>query len=73
MKKFRWICVYFSNVIAFSVLAFCITLPIGITGFWSGYIGWAIMLPLIVSEMDDEAKEAIKKWLLKKKEANSDE
>ena len=70
MKKFRWFRVYLSYIIAFSILAFCITLPLGITGFASGYIGWAIMLPMIISEMDDDAKEAIKKWATKHKEGD---
>ena len=69
MKKFRWFMVYLSNMIAFSILAFIISLPLGFTGFLSGYVGWAIVVPLVISEMDEETKEALKKWATKHKEA----
>ena len=73
MGKFRMFLVFVSHLIAFSVLAFILSLPLGATGFWSGYIGWAIVLPLVINEMDDETKEALKKWATKTKEANIDD
>ena len=65
MKKFKTFMVYVSHILAFSILAFIIALPLGFTGFWSGYVGWAIVLPLIVNEMDDDTKAALKKWATK--------
>ena len=70
MKKYKeslfWIRVVGEYLIAFSILALCIALPFGFTGFWSGYVGWAIVLTLLLSDMDEETKNALKKWALKK-------
>lgn len=70
MKKFIdslfWIRVFGGYIIAFSILALCISLPCGFVGFWSGYIGWAVILSLFVSGLDKETKEALKKWAMKK-------
>ena len=74
MKKFKeslfWIRVVVEYVIAFSVLAFIIALPLGFTGVLSGYIGWSIVLMLLLPELDDETKDALKKWALQKKRAD---
>ena len=71
MKKNReslfWVGVLAEYMIAFSVLAFILSLPLGGTGFWSGYLGWAIVLPLVISEMDDETRNAIKRWATRSK------
>ena len=74
MKKFKeswfWFRVVVGYMIAFSILAFIIALPLGFTGFLSGYIGWPIVLMLLLSEMDDETKGALKKWTLKRKDGD---
>ena len=70
MGKFRMFLVFVGHLIAFSVLAFIISLPLGATGFWSGYIGWAIVIPLVINEMDTETKEALKKWATKHKDGD---
>ena len=70
MKKYKeslfWIRVVAEYMIAFSILAFIIALPLGFTGFLSGYIGWTIVLMLLLPELDEETKSALKKWALKK-------
>ena len=74
MKKFKeswfWFRVVVGYMIAFSILAFIIALPLGFTGFLSGYIGWPIVLMLLLPEMDDETKDALKKWTLKRKDGD---
>ena len=61
-----WVKVWGGYLIAFSILALCIALPFGATGFWSGYVGWAVLLTLLLSDMDDETKEALKRWATRK-------
>ena len=73
MKKFRWIGILYSHIIAFSILAFILTVPLGFTGFLSGYVGWAIVLPLVINEMDGETKEALKKWATMRKGGDCNE
>lgn len=74
MKKFKeswfWFRVVVGHMIAFSILAFIIALPLGFTGFLSGYIGWPIVLMLLLPELDDETKDALKKWTLKRKDGD---
>lgn len=74
MKKFKeswfWFRVVVGYMIAFSILAFIIALPLGFTGFWSGYIGWSIVLMLLLPELDDKTRDALKEWALRKKEAD---
>ena len=76
MKKFMgslfWIRVFFGYLIAFSFLALSISLPFGFTGFWSGYVGWSVVLTLFVSGLDKETKDALKKWALAKNTHSSD-
>lgn len=67
VEAFFWVKVWGSHLIAFSILALCIALPFGFTGFLSGYVGWAVLLTLLLSDMDDETKEALKRWATKKK------
>ena len=66
MKKFwtslYWVRVFFAYLIAFSILAFIVSMPLGAVGFWSGYIGWPILLSMFVLELDSDTKEALKKW-----------
>lgn len=75
MKRFKeswfWIRVVVGHMIAFSILAFIIALPLGFTGFLSGYIGWPIVLMLLLPELDDETKDALKKWTLKRKDGDN--
>ena len=76
MKKFMgslfWIRVFFGYLIAFSFIALSISLPFGFTGFWSGYVGWSVVLTLIVSGLDKETKDALKKWALGGKTGGED-
>ena len=68
MKRFTQSLFWFKTVVAyllaFSFLAFCIALPLGMTGFLSGYIGWPIVIGLFVSSLDKNAKDALKTWVL---------
>ena len=57
-----WFGILAENLIAFSVLAFILSLAFGCTGYFSGYVGWAIIIPLILQEMDEETKDALKRW-----------
>ena len=66
MSKFAVVRVIGAHLIAYSILAFIIALPLRCTGFLSGYIGWAIVLPLLYSEMDDETRGALMKWMTRK-------
>ena len=76
MKKFKeswfWFRVFFSYLIAFSVLACCIVLPFGCAGFLSGYIGWALVLSMLMIDMDEETKNALKKWAVRKNDSTDD-
>ncbi len=65
-EAFFWIKVWGSHLIAFSILALCIALPFGFTGFLSGYVGWAVVLTMLLVDMDEETKEALKRWATKK-------
>ena len=72
-EAFFWIKVWGSYLIAFSFLALCIALPFGFAGFLSGYIGWAVVLTLLLVNMDEETKEALKRWATKKNQMETTE
>lgn len=60
-----WFGVLAEYLIAFTVLAFILSLAFGCTGYFSGYVGWGIVIPLVLQEMDEETKDAIKKWTIR--------
>lgn len=65
-KSLYWYRVFVSHLIAFTIVAACIALPFGSNGFLSGYIGWAAILSMLMLQMDDETRDALKKWASKR-------
>lgn len=61
-----WYRVFAAHLIAFSIVAMCIALPFGGNGFLSGYIGWAVVLSMLMFQMDDETRDALKRWAVRK-------
>ena len=62
-----WFGVLAAYLAAFSVLAFLFALTLGVNGVLSGYLGWVLVLALLIPELDQETRDALKRWAVGKK------
>ena len=65
-ESFFWPLVLAEYIAAFTVLAMILSISLGLDGFWAGFIGWAIVLALLVPELDQETRESLKRWALRR-------
>ena len=70
-ESFFWIRVFIGYMLAFSILVFMITIAFGLDGYLAGFVGWPVVLALFMLELDDETKDALKRWVSTKKGGDS--
>ena len=48
-----------------------ITIAFNLDGYLAGFVGWPVVLALFMLELDDETKDALKRWVSTKKGGDS--
>lgn len=65
-ESFFWVLVFAGHMAAYTLLAMLLVLPLGLNGFWCGYVGWGIVLAMLLLEMDPETRDALKRWAIRR-------